>query len=61
VTRTAPRTGHHRQVEPGAQRPCGRYQAAPPATLVGEGLDAIPAAPQRLREGISVGKYVVAL
>jgi NADPH:quinone reductase-like Zn-dependent oxidoreductase len=39
----------------------GRYRAAPPATVVGEGLDAITVALQRLREGISAGKYVVSL
>ena len=39
----------------------GRYQAAPPAELVGTGLEAIPTALDRQRQGVSARKLVVGL
>jgi hypothetical protein len=39
----------------------GAYRAAPDATVVGDGLVAIPAALQQLREGISLTKLVVTI
>ncbi len=39
----------------------GRYRAAPAATVVGTGLEAIPAALDRLRAGASAQKFVVTL
>ena len=39
----------------------GAYRAEPPATVVGRGLEAIPTALERVRSGISAGKYVVTL
>ncbi len=39
----------------------GRFRAAPPALVVGEGLGAIPAALDRLGQGVSAQKVVVAL
>jgi len=39
----------------------GRYRAAPPALVVGEGLGAIPAALDRLGQGVSAQKVVVTL
>ena len=38
-----------------------RFVAAPPATVVGSGLTAIPAALERQRQGVSASKLVVAL
>ncbi|WBO23819.1 zinc-binding alcohol dehydrogenase family protein [Sphingomonas abietis] len=37
----------------------GRYQAAPRAEIVGDGLEAIPAALERQRRGVSASKLVV--
>jgi NADPH:quinone reductase-like Zn-dependent oxidoreductase len=39
----------------------GAYRAQPEATVVGEGLDSIPAALDRLRQGISATKLVVTI
>ncbi len=39
----------------------GRYRPAPPPLVVGDGLTAIPAALERLRQGVSAQKLVVTL
>ena len=39
----------------------GAYQAAPPAEIVGDGLEAIPAGLKRLRRGVSARKLVVTI
>jgi NADPH:quinone reductase-like Zn-dependent oxidoreductase len=39
----------------------GRYRPAPAATVVGTGLEAVPVALDRLREGASAEKFVVTL
>jgi hypothetical protein len=39
----------------------GTYRAAPEAVIAGDGLEQIPAALERLRQGVSVQKLVVTL
>lgn len=39
----------------------GNYLAAPPARIVGEGLESIPAAIEQFKGGVSASKLVVSL
>ena len=39
----------------------GRYRPSPPALVVGQHLDAVPAGLARLRQGVSAQKLVVSL
>ncbi|MDP9028503.1 MAG: zinc-binding alcohol dehydrogenase family protein [Actinomycetota bacterium] len=39
----------------------GSYRAAPPATVVGQGLEAIPAAIEQFKAGVSASKLVVTI